>query len=407
MLRSLLAGLLLFSLIEPLHAQPAEPSSNPGRSKANTDLTDLIADCKKSVVKIEVVNGVGSGFLYKSNQYIATAYHVVATEGPISVLFLDGTKQSAKIVAIDKEHDLAILELKEPAVGLSPLPLAADNDLVIGEPVFAIGHPYSSVQRSSILTKGLLDWSVSQGTVSNFSELAVQVDAPINPGNSGGPVLTRSGRVLGVVSQKVTEADGIGILIRANLLPPLFEEIGKPLPVTLASKKRFGLGAFVFLNDAQGTLLGASTELDLIRGYRYGLTIRGGLSTSRQELLPDNQAVFARKTNRLSADAELFYRLKLKLGKKPLPLRFALGGLLFRDAGDETLFVAQQVDPACDPAAQQCQFQTSTDVQTFQNPVAFTPTFSFSMETGNLWASISAYPDEAQTSTRISLTRRF
>jgi serine protease Do len=41
----------------------------------------------------------------------------------------------------------------------------------------------------------------------------LQLDAKINPGNSGGPVLDRAGRVIGIVTLKLQEAEGIGFAL--------------------------------------------------------------------------------------------------------------------------------------------------------------------------------------------------
>jgi len=41
----------------------------------------------------------------------------------------------------------------------------------------------------------------------------IQTDAAINPGNSGGPLLNRRGQVIGIVTSKVTDAQGIGFAV--------------------------------------------------------------------------------------------------------------------------------------------------------------------------------------------------
>jgi len=86
-----------------------------------------------------------------------------------------------------------------------PLLIRNSIQLMVGEPVYAIGNPFLL---SSSMTSGI----VSQlGRVLQLSSLGVpapegnysivdviQIDAPINPGNSGGPLLDSSGFVIGV-----------------------------------------------------------------------------------------------------------------------------------------------------------------------------------------------------------------
>jgi hypothetical protein len=66
-----------------------------------------------------------------------------------------------------------------------------------------------------------MEFSVSQGGVSNLDRIhmgvaMIQTDAPINPGNSGGPMLDEEGRVVGVISLKRRDAEGISLALPIN-----------------------------------------------------------------------------------------------------------------------------------------------------------------------------------------------
>ncbi|HEY4484753.1 MAG TPA: serine protease [Nitrospiria bacterium] len=115
----------------------------------------------------------------------------------------------AKLAAYDESLDLALLRMEKPPAGLTIVPLGDPEEISIGEPVIAIGHPE---------TGGL--WTLTTGTISaefeNFNGIkgkdVFQTEASLNRGNSGGPLLDSRGEMVGVntsISRKA--ADGLTI----------------------------------------------------------------------------------------------------------------------------------------------------------------------------------------------------
>jgi S1-C subfamily serine protease len=47
-------------------------------------------------------------------------------------------------------------------------------------------------------------------------ESFIQTDAAINPGNSGGPVLNNNGEVIGVLSTRQAQADGVSFAVKSK-----------------------------------------------------------------------------------------------------------------------------------------------------------------------------------------------
>ena len=55
----------------------------------------------------------------------------------------------------------------------------------------------------------------------------IQTDATINQGNSGGPLVNKEGKLIGINTVKITEAEGIGFAVPVNIIKPLLERLGE------------------------------------------------------------------------------------------------------------------------------------------------------------------------------------
>jgi len=102
-------------------------------------------------------------------------------------------------VGRDPASDLAVLKVEKP--GLLTATLGESENLVVGDPVVAIGSPLGL---AGTVTSGIvsaLDRPVrlsGEGSDTNAVISAVQTDAPINPGNSGGALVDSTGAVIGI-----------------------------------------------------------------------------------------------------------------------------------------------------------------------------------------------------------------
>jgi S1-C subfamily serine protease len=148
---------------------------------------------------------LGSGFVIAGGTIVTDA-HVVNGAVSILVQYPGRESVSAKVIAISRSLDLAVIDA---AVASGPAPLAWQPSAVLdGQTVYAIGYPtLSSVTGPPVVTKG----AVSRAFTAVGGEDWVQTDASINPGNSGGPLVDECGRVVGVVTLKQTDAEGIGL----------------------------------------------------------------------------------------------------------------------------------------------------------------------------------------------------
>ncbi len=135
----------------------------------------------------------GSGFVLSADGYIATNAHVVEVPARITVILHDDTELDARLTALDRDYDLAVLKV-DPPVPLAPLPLGESAGLRPGQAAVAVGHPFGADLTATVGIIGGTGRSADLGAYDHF----VQMDAVLNPGNSGGPLLDSRGRVVGV-----------------------------------------------------------------------------------------------------------------------------------------------------------------------------------------------------------------
>jgi S1-C subfamily serine protease len=170
----------------------------------------------------------GSGFVLDSSGHIVTNAHVVTDgeggarkpAGSVFVEFPDRNVVPAEIVGFDPFADVALLKVPPNGFELHPLELGDDSELVVGQPVAAIGSPFGEQQSLSIGIVSATDRSVRSLTQFQI-EGAIQTDASINPGNSGGPLLDAGARVIGINQQIETSSganDGVGFAVPVSAI---------------------------------------------------------------------------------------------------------------------------------------------------------------------------------------------
>lgn len=167
--------------------------------------------------------GQGSGFLYDGQGRIVTNNHVVENAARIEVTFSNGTSGEARILGVDPDSDLAVLQVDQAPANIQPLPLGDSATLQVGQTVAAIGNPFGL---EGTLTAGIVS-SLGRVVPSGLTRFSIpqviQTDAAINPGNSGGPLLNLNGEVIGVNTQILTgdgsrANSGVGFAVPANII---------------------------------------------------------------------------------------------------------------------------------------------------------------------------------------------
>jgi hypothetical protein len=140
-----------------------------------------------------------------------TSHHVIDGATRVTVRFADQRSSPAQVVRIDRRRDLALLAVQTSEV---PVALGDTEGLQPGAPLLGVGYPLASVigSRTASVTRG----SFSSLWRSPDDIWYVQTDTAINPGNSGGPLVDGQGRVVGLVTFRVSTAVGLNFAVAAN-----------------------------------------------------------------------------------------------------------------------------------------------------------------------------------------------
>ena len=161
--------------------------------------------------------GNGTGFFLSTDGYIATNYHVIAAATAIRVTLYNGEILDAKLIGYRAEDDLAVIKID--GRGYPAVTIGNSDVLAVGDIAIAIGNP-GGAEGGWTTTQGIisaLNRTISIEETAYFSEMKMlQTDAQVNPGNSGGPLCNASGEVIGVITRKISDYEGIGYAIPIN-----------------------------------------------------------------------------------------------------------------------------------------------------------------------------------------------
>jgi serine protease Do len=195
--RGRLAAALVFLVLAQVVAA-ADDEPFPRRSP----ITEAVQKTKASIVSIRVPRPgggkdmIGGGVIIDLRGVIITNRHVVGSHHTVTVRLHDGVTLTGVVLAGDSACDLAVVRV-DAKQKLAALPLAPVNDLLVGETVIAIGHPFGYTNTVSTGVISALGREIEMPTRDVITGL-IQHTAAINPGNSGGPLLNVNGELIGI-----------------------------------------------------------------------------------------------------------------------------------------------------------------------------------------------------------------
>lgn len=285
MIKQAVRAVLLVLLFLPLSIgaqRRTVPYTGPALSAA-----DVAAAALRSVVSILTLDAMGqplargSGF-FIDNGTVLTNYHVVRDAQRILVSHISGERRqvAATLTWTDEPRDLAILK----PIGISGTPLkAADTKHRVGDRVYVIGNPEG------------FSGTFSEGIISAFRSLDgtkyVQITAPISHGSSGSPVLDEDGRVVGIATAFIRDAQNLNLAVALDDADLVY----LPFGVSNASKAREKGTALL---DVALVAKGEKQRLEGVRDYTLRLKLVRMIEDREtkeeqicQYVLPDKQRI--------------------------------------------------------------------------------------------------------------------
>lgn len=163
----------------------------------------------------------GTGFLIDGKGYLITNAHVLSGSNAVVAQNKKGEIFDATIISVDPSRDLAILKIDDsdykPA-GSLPYGIKKSN-IELGEELFTLGYPRDEI----VYNMGYL--SAVSGY--NGDTASCQISLSANPGNSGGPVFNKNGEVIGILSARQTQAEGVVFAIRSREIYQMIDDLKK------------------------------------------------------------------------------------------------------------------------------------------------------------------------------------
>ncbi len=191
---------------------------------AGLELDGLASLVRSFTVRIETRGGssMGSGVVWQSDGLIVTNAHVVHDERPLVSLGDAGTLD-ARVVALDRHRDLALLSVD--ADGLRAAPIGDAESLRAGSLVLALGHPHGVANAMSL---GVVHAVTTRRGMPRY----IVADLRLAPGNSGGPLVDSTGRVVGINAMIV---GGLGVAIPSTVVRRFLHEVSRSGATSFAS----------------------------------------------------------------------------------------------------------------------------------------------------------------------------
>ncbi len=184
----------------------------------NAEMASVAESAGRGLVQVHNGGrGAGTGTIWHPDGLVVTNAHVVSG-GPLRVTLPDGRKLKARLLARDREQDLAALVVE--ASGLPTIEIGGSRDLQPGQWVLAMGNPWG--------VRGAVTAGIVIGMGSEWPEMPrsrrewIVVGLHLRPGYSGGPLVDVQGRLVGI-NTMMTGPD-VGMAVPVHVVKAFLRE---------------------------------------------------------------------------------------------------------------------------------------------------------------------------------------
>jgi S1-C subfamily serine protease len=163
----------------------------------------------------------GTGFMLDGKGLLATNAHIVKNSKNIFVVNNQNQQFRAIVVFTDLAKDIAILKIADDDFKpITSIPYGIRKSSTdVAEPIYTMGFPRNEI----VYSEGYM----SAKTGHNDDSLTCQLGIAANPGNSGGPVFNQAGEVIGILSTKEADAEGVAFAIQSKYLFNVLDDLKK------------------------------------------------------------------------------------------------------------------------------------------------------------------------------------
>jgi S1-C subfamily serine protease len=223
------ASILTFTVARSIYKKDTKAQYLTLRNEINSIKKDQkaikseVADVKKikSAVPDEIAKFSGTCFAISQNGYLVTNHHVIDGFEKIFVFTQDNVGHQGELVVTDEENDLAIIKIVEDDFSFPdkiPYSVRKANPN-IAQRIYSLGYPKSDI----VYNEGYISSTTGfEGDSSRY-----QLELPSVPGVSGAPIIDETGNVIGIVSGKQSQSEGITYAVRSKSLLNLFKKLPK------------------------------------------------------------------------------------------------------------------------------------------------------------------------------------
>ncbi|GJD17028.1 HtrA2 peptidase [Rivularia sp. IAM M-261] len=183
----------------------------------------FFGDNPKPQSQEKVARRSGSGFVINPDGHIITNAHVVKNADKVTVSFVDGRTLEGKVLGLDSITDIAVVKIQ--GTNLPSVKLGSSDGIQPGDWAIAIGNPLGFQRTVSVGIVSGVNRSAKHLNISERHVGIIQTDAAINPGNSGGPLLDAEGKVIGVNTAFIPDAQNLGFAIPINTALKIAREL--------------------------------------------------------------------------------------------------------------------------------------------------------------------------------------